>query len=131
MSICIKLHSPDASDLAREEVFTVLGDSKSRRENSCLRCFRFGVGSRSALLRTRCFVGSGQRRSARRGQVHDEIIARAAEEGMLLVARQPFSSGLLFQDPAQLGASNSSGDEASIERLRARLLAIRQTGRCR
>jgi aryl-alcohol dehydrogenase-like predicted oxidoreductase len=122
-----QLHSPDASDLASEEVFATLGNFKAAGKiraygvsvlawDHVPHCFGRGV---SWVQVSADLLGD---------QGHDEIIARAADEGMLLVARQAFSSGLLFQDLAQLGASNSPGDQASIERLRTRLLAIRQLG---
>jgi len=122
-----QLHSPDASDLASGEVFTVLADLKAAGKiraygvsvlawDDVPHCLRRGV---SWVQVSADLLGE---------QAHDAIITGAAEDGTLLVARQAFSAGLLFQDPARLGASNSSADKASVERLRARLLAVRQVG---
>jgi aryl-alcohol dehydrogenase-like predicted oxidoreductase len=122
-----QLHSPDATDLMSDEVFATLRGLKAAGKiraygvsvlawDDVPSCFGRGV---SWVQVSADLLGEHR---------HDEIVAAAAEDGVLLVVRQAFSAGLLFQDPTQLGAGGSAEDEASTERVRARLLAIRKVG---
>lgn len=121
-----QLHSPDPRHLMSDEVFAVLADLKAGGK---IRAYGvsvlewdhvdYCVGRGVSWVQVNADLLSDDR--------HDDILTRANQDGMLLVARQAFSAGLMFQNPQSLDDSNVSASSA-MPRMRARLRAIHQLG---
>ena len=62
------------------------------------------------------------------GENRRELLARAASAGIVVVARQPFASGLLARDPDTWGEEDFGGESAKLERARVRGAVVRKAG---
>jgi len=122
-----QLHSPDPVHLTDSDAFDTLAELKS-----CGKIRSYGVSVLSWEDVPLCFgrgvswIQVAADLSTRTDQA--EWCARAADEQVMLVARQIFSAGLLLRDPAELGPVDCAGDDDALARLKACLEAVRRIG---
>jgi aryl-alcohol dehydrogenase-like predicted oxidoreductase len=122
-----QLHSPDTGTLQRGEVFETLG---ALREAGKIRSYGASLLSwddlGSCLGKGVSFVqieadllGSGGRA---------EALLRAAEAGVVVVARQPFASGLMAKSPENWSLEDFGGDAERLEIALRRFASLQAAG---
>lgn len=122
-----QLHSPDEETLARGDAFETLASMKQagkiRAYGASLlswdhldHCMDKGV---SFVQLEADLLARGERR---------DVLDRARDAGIIVVARQPFASGLLAKPPSEWTADDFGGDEKRLASARDRLARIREIG---
>ncbi|MEP2777057.1 MAG: aldo/keto reductase [Luteolibacter sp.] len=122
-----QLHSPYPADLSTGDAFATLADLKKAGK---IRAFGVSVLSWDDV--PHC-LGHGVSwiqvdADLLGGNDHAEMIQRANEDKVMLLARQAFGSGLLSRAPATLTAADFGGNEASLIKAKTIIERIRQIG---
>ena len=122
-----QLHSPSEEVLKKGEVFEVLEifkkEGKIRASGVSLLswdhlpyCYRHGISF--AQLEADFLGGEGR----------DRELREAAEEGILIAARQAFGSGLLAKPSSEWNLDQFNGDERRMETAKRRLEQMKEIG---